>query len=37
MAPSSRSTTSAKNRWWFTTITSASAARFLAFITKQSW
>ena len=29
--------TSAKNRWWFTTITSASAARLRAFITKQSW
>jgi hypothetical protein len=36
-APPSRNATSAKNRWWFTTITSASAARLRAFMTKHSW
>jgi carbamoyltransferase len=35
--PSSRSTTSAKKRWWLTTTMSASDARLRAFITKHSW
>ena len=35
-SPSSRSITSAKNRWWLTTTTSASSAALRAFSTKQS-
>src|SRR6478672_673097 len=34
--PSSRSVTSAKNRWWLMTTTSASSASLRAFITKHS-